>query len=96
MCVCWVCVQPSSLWKPNSRSNLYSQIVYVSQTVVLSRISYLLCPDHHQQQQETVEALRAAGYERAAVIGELLGLEEGAAGEGGQSSLIELVVSPKA
>lgn len=61
-----------------------------------SLIPDLLSHLRRDQQQETVEALRAAGYERAAVIGELLGLEEeGAAGEGGQS-LIELVVSPKA
>lgn len=38
--------------------------------------------------QETVKALQAAGYERAAVIGEVLGVEY----EEGRESLIELVV----
>lgn len=48
--------------------------------------------------QETVGALRAAGYERAAVIGELLGLEEedGGEGQGQQRSLIELVTGAQA
>lgn len=43
--------------------------------------------------QETVTALRAAGYGRAAVIGEVLGLEEegGGEGQGQHKSLIELV-----
>lgn len=52
-------------------------------------ITYLVRP------QETLKALQAAGYERAAVIGELLGLEE-EGGEGGQQTLIELVASSKA